>query len=181
MRQEYKLDYYIVYLLPNHTENGYVGVTNNPYMRMAHHKHNGRDTTDWTIISTKKTREEALELERLLHIGFGGANKKVGSTSTLPGVSWNTHKQKWVGAIRPDGKVIWLGQFDTEDEAYRVVKDARAGIYPETKVQSSETLGVSFNKAANKWKAVFKRKYLGQFKTEEEAVEVIKKERQRSD
>ena len=180
-----RLDCYIVYLLPNHTEYGYVGVTSNPYNRMSNHKHNGRDTTDWMILSIKKTKEEALELERLLHTGFGGSNKRVGGTSTLPGVSWNTNKQKWVAVINLDNKTRWLGQFDTEEEAYNSVKDARIGIFPALRIRgTSETKGVSFIKAANKWKAVLnangQRKYLGQFKTEEEAVEVIKREQERS-
>lgn len=63
VRKEYKLNFYIVYSLMN----GYVGKTNNPYRRMASHKHNGKDVSDWFILDVCKTNEEALELEKAYH------------------------------------------------------------------------------------------------------------------
>ena len=73
VRCKYKLNFYIVYSLMN----GYVGKTNNPYQRMAHHKNKGRDVSDWFILEVCKTNAEALELERSYHNrGALGINPK---------------------------------------------------------------------------------------------------------
>lgn len=64
-----KIDFYIVYSLMC----GYVGKTNNPYKRMAHHTHKGKDVEGWFILNIVKTNKEALALEgeyhRMGHLG----------------------------------------------------------------------------------------------------------------
>jgi hypothetical protein len=59
-----KLNFYVVYSLMS----GYVGKTNNPYRRMASHKHNGKDVEGWFILAITKTNEEAKKLEREYHL-----------------------------------------------------------------------------------------------------------------
>ena len=59
-----------VYLIPN--EN-YVGQTNNIYKRMCWHKHYGRDISDYKVLHTFDTREEALAKEKEYHaMGYNG-------------------------------------------------------------------------------------------------------------
>ena len=59
-----------VYLLP---ECNYVGVTNNPIRRFIEHKSVGRDNTNPRILYSTPDREEAEELEALLHdMGYEG-------------------------------------------------------------------------------------------------------------
>ena len=40
-----------------------------------------------------------------------------GGTSRFKGVSWNKSKSKWQAQIQIDGKKIYLGMFDDEEEA----------------------------------------------------------------
>ena len=42
------------------------------------------------------------------------------NTSGYPGVYWNTASQKWMAYLRHDGKMSYLGIFDTPEEASRV-------------------------------------------------------------
>ncbi len=61
-----------VYML----ENEYVGVTNNLYARMTHHKHVG-NPTNYRVLYSTKNRADALELEELLHdMGYEGKHNK---------------------------------------------------------------------------------------------------------
>jgi len=70
-QKEYRPDgYYSVYLLPN--EN-YVGQTKQIKTRMYDHKYKGRDTTDYKVLHTFSTREEALNKEAEYHdMGYSG-------------------------------------------------------------------------------------------------------------
>ena len=63
--------HYSVYLLPDHN---YVGQTNSIYHRMTSHRSdNGRNTDNVRVLYTTKSRDEALELEALLHdMGYEG-------------------------------------------------------------------------------------------------------------
>ena len=59
-----------VYIL---AKENYAGVTCNLYFRMGNHKSQGRYIDDMRIIYSTSDREEALELESLLHdIGYKG-------------------------------------------------------------------------------------------------------------
>jgi len=63
--------YHRVYLLEDYN---YVGVTDSIYRRFAKHKYlHNRDCTNHRILYKTKSREDALELEELLHdIGYKG-------------------------------------------------------------------------------------------------------------
>ena len=64
----------LVYLLPDHN---YVGVTNRFNRRMSDHRSTqGRNTDNVRVLYTTKSRDEALELEALLHdMGYEGRNE----------------------------------------------------------------------------------------------------------
>ena len=70
----FKLDYRLVYLL----DNGYVGSTSNPYMRMAKHKSLGVNPSDsYDVLFASYDASEALRVEREYHKdGYLGATKK---------------------------------------------------------------------------------------------------------
>ena len=72
-RKKYYTDgHYSVYLLPN--EN-YVGQTQGIKYRMYRHKSLGTDTSDYKILHTFSTREEALAKEKEYHDkGYRGYN-----------------------------------------------------------------------------------------------------------
>ena len=105
-------------------------------------------------------------------------------TSTHRGVSWRKSRNMWRSQIKIDGKMKWLGLFTDELEAAKCYQDAlknfEAGLPIEVKKPnfSSKHRGVGWHKASNKWQASIridgKKKYLGLFKTELEAVEVLK-------
>lgn len=61
----------IVYLI---VKSNYVGVTEHLSERLSHHKtQKGRDTSEVRILAQTETREQALEIESLLHdIGYNG-------------------------------------------------------------------------------------------------------------
>ena len=63
--------HFSVYLLPDHN---YAGMTGNLYHRMSDHRSsNGRNTDNVRVLYTTKSKDEALELEALLHdIGYEG-------------------------------------------------------------------------------------------------------------
>tara|TARA_R110000823_G_C15518202_1_gene455249 strand:+ start:80 stop:382 length:303 start_codon:yes stop_codon:yes gene_type:complete len=69
-----KLGYRLVYLL----DNGYVGSTSNPYMRMAKHKSLGVNPSDsYDVLFASYDASEALRVEREYHKdGYLGATKK---------------------------------------------------------------------------------------------------------
>ena len=64
----------LVYLLEDYN---YVGVTENLKWRMSQHRYLGKSTDRLRILHTTKDREEALELESLLHaLGYEGQQFK---------------------------------------------------------------------------------------------------------
>ena len=69
--------FYSVYLLEDYN---YVGYTQSIKQRLAQHKKNNRDCTNYRILHTTKSKQDAKELEALLHdIGYEGKH---------PGFSW---------------------------------------------------------------------------------------------
>tara|TARA_R110000823_G_scaffold311076_1_gene436337 strand:- start:452 stop:895 length:444 start_codon:yes stop_codon:yes gene_type:complete len=63
----------VVYLLINED---YVGVTENIKHRLSSHKHRSNRDTSYRILAELDNREDALELEALLHsIGYNGKHK----------------------------------------------------------------------------------------------------------
>ena len=74
-----KLDYYVVYALPNfnNTSEVYCGISSNIYRRMVNHKATNKNTEDWFILDVVKDKEEALSIERNYHDnGYKGINNK---------------------------------------------------------------------------------------------------------
>ena len=68
-------NFYTLYYLP---EEHYVGVSNQPKLRMYHHKAKGRYIKDVEIVSTFETKRDALDAERYLHdiLGYNGSGIK---------------------------------------------------------------------------------------------------------
>ena len=63
-----------VYLLP---KENYVGTTENIHYRMSVHKYSGNNIDGYRILSEFDSREDALEVEGLLHdLGYNGRHKK---------------------------------------------------------------------------------------------------------
>jgi hypothetical protein len=62
--------YYSVYLLP---KENYIGQTQQVKQRMVYHKYKGKDISDYQILHTFNTREEALAKEKEYHDkGYNG-------------------------------------------------------------------------------------------------------------
>lgn len=62
-RREKNADYWTIYCLSNN----YVGVTVNIKRRLQEHKQKGRDISNYTILDTVSTEQEALLLEAQYH------------------------------------------------------------------------------------------------------------------
>ena len=73
-RESLKSKYTYLYLIPNPTTSlGYVGITNNLYFRMALHKHDGKDITNYEILNVFETWKEARKSEDYMHsVGYEG-------------------------------------------------------------------------------------------------------------
>ena len=70
-RDSYK-GVYVLYYLPRHN---YIGVTNQIYHRLRHHKASERDVANCVTIKSFKDKKEAILAERFYHsIGYKGAN-----------------------------------------------------------------------------------------------------------
>jgi hypothetical protein len=110
-------------------------------------------------------------------------NKRKSNTSGFLGIVYRKSTNKWEARITINKKRIYLGTFDTAEEAgneyqKRLKELNETGtivIYQngETKHNASGFLGVWYNKKTNKWIARItinkKRKHLGSFETAEEA------------
>ena len=71
-RARHTNDFYTLYYLK---EEHYVGITKRPKLRIKDHKKKNRHVLDFEIISTFKSKREALDVERLLHnLGYNGCN-----------------------------------------------------------------------------------------------------------
>jgi predicted GIY-YIG superfamily endonuclease len=72
---QYKDDFYTLYYLK---EEHYIGITNQPKIRMYTHKSNGKYVLDYEVVSTFKTKREALDAESIFHdiLKYRGSNKR---------------------------------------------------------------------------------------------------------
>ena len=107
-------------------------------------------------------------------------------SSEYVGVHWDINSLKWRSRIYYDGISIHLGLFDNETDAsdayQKALSKIKNGSFNPNDYKpkySSKYKGVNFNKASNKWRAHItikgSRKFLGYFKTEEEAYEAQQK------
>jgi len=70
---------------------------------------------------------------RILKISDNNQNRKHlqrNNTSGITGVSWRKKEQKWRAQIQVNYKNIWLGYFDTKEEAAKAVTDAKKKLMP---------------------------------------------------
>lgn len=101
------------------------------------------------------------------------------TSSQYTGVSWHKKTNNWQSAIRINGKKVYLGNFDSQEEASlfynNALKNHLLGLKIEIKKPnwSSKYKGVSWYKTKSKWVSKIsvngKSKFLGYFKTEIEA------------
>lgn len=107
-------------------------------------------------------------------------------SSEYVGIYWDINNLKWRSRIYYDGIRINLGSFDNETDASYAYQEALSKIENGSfnpndykPKYSSKYKGVTFHKASNKWRAYItiegSLKYLGYFKTEEEAYEAQQK------
>ena len=106
--------------------------------------------------------------------------------SKYVGVCWHISSLQWSSGIRHDGISTHLGLFDNEIDASDAYQKALSkienGSFNTNDYKpkfSSKYKGINLDKASNKWMARItikgSRKYLGSFKTEEEAYEAQQK------
>lgn len=105
--------------------------------------------------------------------------KHIPHTSKYTGVSWDKLKNKWFSCIRFNGKMIYLGRFDNEEDASMYYENAVIAINSGNEIVvkrctfTSGHKGVCFVKRSNKWAAYIdvsgKRTHLGYFINETDA------------
>ena len=92
--------------------------------------------------------------------------------SAYKGVSWNAARGKWIAKVSSHGDSVYLGGFDSEEEAVEAVRSAKGARTAEGQGKRPSR-GVSWQEHAKKWRA---RKMIrgtlhevGYFDTQEEA------------
>lgn len=114
-------------------------------------------------------------------------------TSQYLGVTWNEANQCWMAQIKHDGKNVYLGQYGTDFDAHLAYLHAKRDLHDEADIcavelptpppridrrrKSSSVNGVSYDNNRKKWCARplvnGKRKHIGYFASEEEAIEAV--------
>ena len=96
------------------------------------------------------------------------------------GVCWDKSTKKWKALRRVQGKSVYLGLYEEEEDAARAVAEyVERGVVPPRRRESktSEHVGVRWDKAAKKWLArktvEGKRKRLGLYEEEEDAARAV--------
>lgn len=115
---------------------------------------------------------------------YNSSKDKKGGTSKYIGVSWHSKRKKWRSAISVNNKEVHLGFFTNEKEASKYYQNAIKSINEGSEIKikrrtpASKVKGVTYRKDVNKWQVRVlvdgKRKSLGTFDTEEEAILKIK-------
>jgi len=96
-------------------------------------------------------------------------------SSAFRGVSWRKEDRRWQAKINRQGHREHLGLFIKEEQAKQAYEAAvaRLKLGPTSALQTSQFLGVSWNKSSNKWRAeIFhegKRHRLGTYEKEKDA------------
>lgn len=126
----------------------------------------------------KEAYQKALkEIEQGLDLNVIYPKKQ--TTSKYKGVFWHTKVKKWQATIKYKGRNISIGRYFNEEDAKKAVDNAKIQIqnnidldklYPKC---TNKYKGLTFYEKRNKWGATVviegKRKYVGLFKTDEEA------------
>tara|TARA_R110000782_G_scaffold255317_1_gene344075 strand:- start:206 stop:562 length:357 start_codon:yes stop_codon:yes gene_type:complete len=74
-KQSLKDDFYTIYYLK---EEHYIGITNQPKIRMQGQKSKGKHVLDYEVVTTVKTKREALDIESLLHkLNYNGKHPQI--------------------------------------------------------------------------------------------------------
>ncbi len=144
-------------------------VPDGTYKIVVDHKDNNRQNNHVDNLKIITQRENA-------------SKDRKGGTSEFIGVHWHKKSCKWYSAINFKSRVIHLGSFDLEIDAAKAYQKAlgelNAGldlndVYPIGRKNASKYYGVCWVKKERKWKATYKRKYIGSFNTELEAHQAV--------
>lgn len=126
------------------------------------------------------------------------ANKHKDNLSGFMGVTWNKTAKAWSARLGLNGKKVFLGYFNTPEEAANAYNKAKTQHFGEfarlAEVESADVTpraphhnttgfpGVTWNKQMKKFRARigvnYKRIFLGDFDTAEEAFEVVQAAKQ---
>lgn len=154
------------------------------------------DIPEGLVILHKDSYSKLCNQSHELRIGTQGKNTRERQThldGRLLGTCLNEHTQKWLAQIKIKGKRIFLGYYETEEEANAIFKTADKMVVEGFSVRfiqkmlriktkdecTSQYKGVSWYKQGGKWVANVtidgKQKYLGRFQTQEEANDAVLK------
>ena len=124
--------------------------------------------------------DAARAVAEFLERGVVAPPGREGVTSEHTGVSWNKAAKKWRAKKMVQGKQVHLGYYADEEDAARAVAEyVERGVVdlPGRGGVTSEHTGVSWNKAAKKWRAqkkvLGKQVHLGSYTDEEEAARAV--------
>lgn len=174
-------DGYLKVVLFNNSKRNYFKI--HQLVAMAFYGHNLRVDSKGLVvdhIDNNRANNRADNIQ-LITIRHNSSKDQKGRSSEFIGVFFN--KKKWFASIWFKKRLIHLGSFDIEIEAanayQKALKEIEQGldlnvIYPK-KVNSSQYIGISWDKQKRKWIAKYKKKFLGRFDTELESYEAREK------
>ena len=147
--------------------------------------------TSWALALTIKgvqrrfcfpTKEIAIEQQRIYSENPDKYElpepKRVGNGKG--GIYFNKNKKRWCVQPFVDGKMGYIGSFKTKEEAETILKKyyLEHSVKPKPEPEPREDVGVTYKQSENMWQAAIwkdkKNRFLGKYKTKEEAINARK-------
>ena len=141
----------------------------------------------YTLVSHKDNNKlnNVLSNLQIVNPRDNKSNYKLGTSSIYNGVCFLTRKNKWQSSISVDGKRVYLGSFDTEEEAHESYQEASGRLNSGLKIMGTNRIskykckGLVWDRIDRIWKVYIRYKadtiFLGSFKKDLDGLNAFQK------